>query len=75
LPKIDDISVDKMSKLKFVNAVPASGAFDIYLNDRPLVSGLAYKGKTSYVKILPGDYTITVRRAGSNTVLRIIEEL
>ncbi|MBV7276799.1 DUF4397 domain-containing protein [Clostridiaceae bacterium UIB06] len=53
------------SYIRILHASPGSPAVDIYINNNPTISGLAYKGFTDYMPIPSGSYNIKVYAAGS----------
>lgn len=55
------------SYMRFLNASPGMPRVDIYANRSQIASGLAYKGFTEYLQMLPGKYSIQVFRAGTTS--------
>ena len=55
------------SYLRFFHAYPYTGAVDIYVNGRKVVSSLTYRNFTEYMKAFPGYYRVAVFKAGTVT--------
>lgn len=58
-----------MTSVRFVHAVPDGQAVDIYIDNDKKVTGIAFKGSTSYLEIPSGDRVLKVTPAGGSTEL------
>lgn len=53
------------SYLRLFHAVPGAPPVDVYANNSLIASGLAYKGFTEYLQVVPATYHIQVFAAGT----------
>lgn len=65
-------SANKLSRtpasyIRMLHASPDSPAVDIYINNNPIIKGLAYKGFTDYMPIPSGSHNIKIYPSGNTT--------
>ncbi len=63
------------SYMRFLNASPGMPSVDIYANRSQIASGLAYKGFTEYLQMMPGKYSIQVFRAYTTSPILLDTEI
>jgi hypothetical protein len=73
LPDIVEVAAPGMAYIKFVHLSPNAPNFDIILPDGTvLFSNIGYNGRTAYVPLSPGNYTLQVVAAGTGQVLTTV---
>ncbi|WP_409068618.1 DUF4397 domain-containing protein [Clostridium sp. FAM 1755] len=66
---------DEKSHLRILHASPDTPAVDIYINDKLISRGLAYRSFTEYMPLESNDYNIKVFPAGKKDVAIIDENV
>lgn len=55
----------QFSYMRLLHASPNMQPVDVYANSSPIALGLAYRGFTEYLQMIPGRYNIQIFRAGT----------
>ncbi|MBC7398716.1 MAG: DUF4397 domain-containing protein [Mucilaginibacter sp.] len=62
-------------RVRFVNASPRSGAFDVTANDTIAFRNRAYKSVSPFVEMPAGTYDFKIRPANSSTVIQTLQSV
>ncbi len=64
--------ITREPNLRVVHAAPYAGTVDVYANGELFASGLSFGKSTDFKVVEPGDYTITLNPAGTDTVAQTV---
>jgi len=61
--------IEQPARIKLVHAVSMAQPVDVYLNDRPVIRGLAYRQSTQYIPVPKGMYNVKIYSTSGNQLL------